>query len=147
MEPVVASIRDECTGHHVNIDQVDISLAANRSLIAEHRLVGVPTFLFLDDDGHEVARLIGRQSEDALFQALSALVGDECAGVGEIPEAPVELPCVDDNAEEAACQSTSTSVSPATSSSTTFANTTNVTSRPSAPSATSPASASSPALL
>ena len=40
----------------------------------------------MDDQGEEVARLIGAQTEDTLRQALSALRGEPCPGLGPLPE-------------------------------------------------------------
>jgi len=42
--------------------------------------VGTPTFVFLDPNGVEVARLVGEQTENTLKQALSALRKKPCPG-------------------------------------------------------------------
>lgn len=84
MSPVVDHLTEQCDGG-VAVIKKDISQAENRGLVGQHRVLGVPTFVFLDAEGTEVARLVGRQSEDALRQALSVLRGEECAGVGPIP--------------------------------------------------------------
>jgi cytochrome c-type biogenesis protein len=150
MENVVANVQKECTSRQVRIEQIDVSEPDKRHLVGEYRLVGVPTFVFLDPEDNEVARLVGRQSESTLLQTLSALVGEECSGVGPVPEADPAPPCVDDPmdpSENDVCRSTSTSVTPATRSSTTSGNTTNETSRPNARNAEKPATACSPVLL
>ena len=56
--------------------------AGGREYIGRFHLVATPTFVFLDGDGREVARLVGEQSEDTLKQALSALRGEPCPGLG-----------------------------------------------------------------
>jgi cytochrome c-type biogenesis protein len=43
---------------------------------------GVPTFVFLDRRGQQVARLVGYQTLESLRQSLSVLVGERCADVG-----------------------------------------------------------------
>ncbi len=86
MEPVVTGIAGQCHGNQVRVVQVDVSKPENRHLAEKYRLVGVPTFLFLDIDGEEVARLVGEQTDTALLQALSALRGEPCPGVGSVPE-------------------------------------------------------------
>ena len=76
MKPVVQSVREECAGRQVDIRDLDVSQPANRHLIGQYRVVGVPTFLFLDNRGREVARLVGRQSEDSLQVQVSELRAD-----------------------------------------------------------------------
>ncbi len=86
MKPVVRDVMAGCHDDEVELRSVDVRAAQNRDLIAEYRVVGVPTYVFFDLEGHETARLVGRQTEDTLSQALSTLVGRECPGVGRIPE-------------------------------------------------------------
>ena len=88
MMPVVQQVTRECQGG-VEVQQLDVSAAENRALTSTYRLVGVPTFVFLDGEGKEVARLIGRQSPDSLRQALAALRGEACPGVGPLPVTPL----------------------------------------------------------
>jgi cytochrome c-type biogenesis protein len=81
MKPVVDRIASTCENHGVNVKAIDVSEPHNRRLVTEHRVVGVPTFLFMDENGEEVARLVGEQTEATLLQALSALRGQECPGL------------------------------------------------------------------
>lgn len=121
MKPVVAQVTGDCHGHGVSIETHDVNLGANRRLIEDYRLVGVPTFLFLDAEGIEVARLVGRQTPEALYQALATLRGEACPGVGALPRPPAELPCLDASGqpmEGETCHSTSTNAAPAASAST-----------------------------
>jgi cytochrome c-type biogenesis protein len=85
MKPIVATVAGHCEGKGVHFEAMDVSLAENRHLIDAYRLVGVPTFVFLGADGTEVARLVGRQAQDDLFQALAAVRGESCPGVGALP--------------------------------------------------------------
>ncbi|OGQ84910.1 MAG: hypothetical protein A2289_01580 [Deltaproteobacteria bacterium RIFOXYA12_FULL_58_15] len=121
MAPVVDRLRNECSGRGVAIEQIDVSLPQNRHLVGQHRLVGVPTFLFFDGENNEIARLVGKQSDESLRQTLSALVGESCEGVGRLPNerAPTEqVPCVGNGTEEeGACHSTNTNATPVESSS------------------------------
>ena len=84
MEPLVDELSARCRHQGVSIEKIDVAQEANEHLIDEYRVVGVPTFLFVDGGGTEVARLIGRQTPAALKQALSALKGEECPGLSKI---------------------------------------------------------------
>lgn len=85
MKPLVEGLIRQCDQKKVRVRTVDVSKAENRHFVKEYRVVGVPTFLFLDAEGQEVARLVGAQTEDTLFQALAALRGEECPGLGRLP--------------------------------------------------------------
>lgn len=85
MKPIVDGIANQCHGQMVRVKMLDVSKPENKHLIEKFRLVGVPTFIFLDDKANEVARLVGEQREDALKQALSALRGQPCPGLTTIP--------------------------------------------------------------
>jgi cytochrome c-type biogenesis protein len=85
MKPLVEAMTSRCDGRNVRLVTRDVSLDEHRHLVRRHRLVGLPTFLFLDDEGREVARLVGVQSERTLLQHLSALRGESCDGVGALP--------------------------------------------------------------
>jgi cytochrome c-type biogenesis protein len=49
--------------------------------------LGVPTFVFVDQRGSEVARLVGEQPEDVLVQTLEVLAGQSCDGFHRISPA------------------------------------------------------------
>jgi cytochrome c-type biogenesis protein len=85
MEPLVQSLTDQCDEHGVRVQRIDVSKAENRRLVKQFRIVGVPTFLFLDERGQEVSRLVGEQSEATLREALSATRGVPCPGLGLLP--------------------------------------------------------------
>jgi cytochrome c-type biogenesis protein len=80
MHPVVAAAERDCARHGVQVQQVDVSTDAGRALAARHGVLGVPTFIFLDSMGKEVARLVGEQPAQTLIQALEVLAGEKCDG-------------------------------------------------------------------
>lgn len=87
MEPIVRAIGTVCHGNMVLVRQVDVSRPENAHYVETYRIRGVPTFVFMDETGGEVARLIGEQTENTLLQALSALRGKPCPGLGLLPGA------------------------------------------------------------
>lgn len=120
MKPLMARLEEQCDRHDVRVEAIDVSRKENAHLIERYRLVGVPTFLFLDEEGREVARLIGEQTERTLKQALSALRGEECPGLALLGPRPDEetrpgIPFPEiENEEMIACPSTSTDATSAT---------------------------------
>jgi len=86
MKPVLENIKSQCDQKGVHIRTIDISKPENRHLVSRYRLVGVPTFVFLDEFEMETARLIGEQTEASLKQTISALRGEPCPGVAMITD-------------------------------------------------------------
>jgi len=86
MAPVVEGLKYECNGNNVEIRQVDVSQPEFKHFSKDYRIIGVPTFVFIEKDGSEIARLVGEQTESNLRQAISALRGEPCPGVSFIPE-------------------------------------------------------------
>ncbi len=86
MIPTVALIERDCGGRQVDVIKVDVAVPANRELARRYRVRGVPTFVFLDRAGGESARLVGYQTLTSLRQSLSVLVGERCAGVGNLKD-------------------------------------------------------------
>lgn len=91
MQPLVERIEERCDGG-VDFVKKDVSQAENRGLVERHRVLGVPTFVFLNAEGQEVARLVGQQTEEALLQALSVARGQQCPGVGPVPDGSEQAP-------------------------------------------------------
>lgn len=86
MIPTVSLIERDCGGSKVDVVKVDVNARENRQLAARYRVRGVPTFIFLDQAGAESSRLVGYQTLINLRQSLSVLVGEQCAGVGNIQD-------------------------------------------------------------
>ncbi len=100
MKPIINNLVNQCDGNMVRVKMVDLSEPDNHDFVAKYHLVGVPTFVFKDDTGTEVARLVGQQTESSLKQALSALRGEPCPGLAIInPDGtridPLEMPTQD----------------------------------------------------
>jgi cytochrome c-type biogenesis protein len=120
MKPLMTRLEEQCDRRGVRVVAIDVSREENAHLVERYRLVGVPTFLFLDRGGDEVARLIGEQTERTLKQALSALRGEECPGLALLGPRPgdeanlgIQFPVVEEE-EMIACPSTSTDATSAT---------------------------------
>jgi len=96
MKPLVEGLIRQCDQKKVRVRTVDVSKPENRHFVRDYRVVGVPTFLFLDDRGEEVARLVGAQTEETLTQALAALRGEECPGLGRLPAGPGDHTATED---------------------------------------------------
>jgi cytochrome c-type biogenesis protein len=91
MVPIVSALERECGAKGVRIIKVDVDENGNRSLAQDFNVRGVPTFVYLDKEGREAARLIGYQTAQSLKQAMAALLGDErCSGVALLPPLPAE---------------------------------------------------------
>lgn len=86
MEPIIDKIFTKCDGNKINLKKIDISKSENLYLKNEFNIIGVPTFILLDKDNKEVSRLIGEQTENAIYQAIATLRGEKCDGVSLIFE-------------------------------------------------------------
>jgi len=86
MKPILNALVERCDGNKVTVRLVDVSRPANRPMVKAYHLIGVPTFVFADRDGTEVARLVGEQTEAGLTRALSALRGEPCPGLALLDE-------------------------------------------------------------
>ncbi|MCD6499947.1 MAG: hypothetical protein J7M25_16760 [Deltaproteobacteria bacterium] len=82
MDPVVDHLKHDCRGHQVAIKQVVIEEGNNRALAKKYRIIGYPTFIFLNNKGEVVARLVGKQRLHVLHQHLTLLTGQTCPAVG-----------------------------------------------------------------
>ncbi|MBN2525507.1 MAG: sulfite exporter TauE/SafE family protein [Deltaproteobacteria bacterium] len=81
MKPTMDAITSQCDEKGVHVRTIDIGKPENRYLVRKFNLVGVPTFIFLDETGKETARLVGEQTEGSLKQTISVLRGEPCPGV------------------------------------------------------------------
>lgn len=121
MKPTVEGIVNQCDSKGVRVETFDVSKPEHRALARRYRVVGVPTFLFIDSDGREVARLVGEQTEQTLYQGLAALRGERCPGIGlledfdaketGIAEKKTKLAFPEQKQEVVSCRSTDSSAS------------------------------------
>lgn len=82
MAPLVEDLAKSCAAEGVSVVQYDISAAENEYLVEELRIEAVPTFLFFDGSGRETARLVGKQTADALHAGLADIGGARCGNRG-----------------------------------------------------------------
>jgi cytochrome c-type biogenesis protein len=78
MEPVLRVAENDCAGHGVSFVRIDVGEASGRRAADEHQVRGVPTFLLLDGEGAEVARLVGEVPIKVLRQSLEVVAGEKC---------------------------------------------------------------------
>ena len=74
MTPIVNGL-EETYGQEFKIVRVDIDTAEGKSLAREHYFIGQPTFIFFDDSGEEVRRLMGPQSSETLQREIERILG------------------------------------------------------------------------
>jgi cytochrome c-type biogenesis protein len=88
MAPVVAQAERDCSAHGVRIRQMDVATGPGREGANRYGILGVPTFVFVDQQGTEVARLVGEQPEETLIQTLEVLAGQSCDGFHRLGASP-----------------------------------------------------------
>ncbi len=86
MAPIVDSIFEKCQGNKVELKKIDVSENKNKFFLKKYGIIGVPTFILFNNKGIETARLVGKQTEDSLYQALSVLRGESCEGFRTLKE-------------------------------------------------------------
>ena len=84
MQPLVQQLARDCQHKEVDVQLIDVSREENEENLDLYRVAALPTFVFIDQDGQEVARLVGRQDEQALRQAMAVLAGESCPGLGQL---------------------------------------------------------------
>ncbi len=87
MVPTMAMLEQDCRRNDIHIVKLDITNDSNRRLAHSYGVPGVPTFVFVDPDGAEVARLIGAQKPADLQRALKVASGEECKDYNRLPKA------------------------------------------------------------
>jgi cytochrome c-type biogenesis protein len=88
MAPVVSKAERDCSAHGVRIQQMDVAAPAGREAANRYGILGIPTFVFVDQQGTEVARLVGEQPEETLIQTLEVLAGQRCDGFHRLGDPP-----------------------------------------------------------
>lgn len=78
MGPTLSRIEQKCTDDKVGFDKIDLSKRENAHLVDELDVLAVPTFVFLDENGKETLRLIGKQTEETLRKHLAS-IGGRCS--------------------------------------------------------------------
>lgn len=78
MMPVIGALRNRCYGKNFQIQQIDISEKKNKKYISQFGIMGVPSFVFMDKQGKEIGRLLGKQQPRAFEPYLTALLGKKC---------------------------------------------------------------------
>ncbi len=82
MEPVIETLSSDCAGMKVRIREVVVEDPGRSDLFRQYRVVGYPTYIFLDEEGLEAARLVGRQKLETLRQHMSLITGEKCPNIG-----------------------------------------------------------------
>ena len=67
---------DEVPG--VQVQRVDVGTANGNAQARSRGVLGVPTYVFLDPVGQEVARLIGEQPLERVLSSVAAAAGRPC---------------------------------------------------------------------
>jgi len=98
----IDELRSDCAGRHIEILTLDAESSENRALARQYAVAMVPTFVLLDSQGTERARMVGAPALDDLRGAAAALMEETCAGV-----AWDDLDDIDEGAGDGGC-STST---------------------------------------
>jgi thioredoxin-related protein len=75
MTPIVNGL-EETYGEDFKIVRIDIDTAEGKELAREHYFIGQPTFIFFDDAGEEVRRLMGAQTSETLQREIERILGD-----------------------------------------------------------------------
>jgi cytochrome c-type biogenesis protein len=81
MKPVINELKEECSKSAIDIRQIDIFAEDGEHWAEKYRVVAVPTFVFLDADGLEEARLIGYQKKTNLLRSIADVSGKTCSNV------------------------------------------------------------------
>jgi len=79
MAPLVDRLAGACPRNGVAVHQYDISTPEHEHLAEELEVRAVPTFVFIDETGTEISRLVGKQTEKSLAAGLADIGGAACA--------------------------------------------------------------------
>lgn len=79
MAPLVDRLVGACPRNGVAVHQYDISAPEHEHLADELEVRAVPTFVFIDETGTEISRLVGKQTAESLAAGLADIGGAACA--------------------------------------------------------------------
>ena len=88
VSPTVDAIIRTCQGKNIDFDLIDLSDTQNHAKAKRYSIRAIPTFVFLDENGQEVARLLGVQTERTFLNHLAALTGQPCPDINPVPKLP-----------------------------------------------------------
>jgi thioredoxin-like negative regulator of GroEL len=74
MTPIVNGL-EQTYGQEFKIVRIDIDTAEGKKLAREHNFIGQPTFIFFDDSGEEVRRLMGPQEAETMQREIDRILG------------------------------------------------------------------------
>ena len=75
MTPIVNGL-EKTYGKEFEIVRIDIDTDRGKELAREHYFIGQPTFLFFDDSGEEVRRLMGPQAAETMQREIERILGE-----------------------------------------------------------------------
>ena len=78
MIPVINAIQRDCVGKNLALVKIDINSPESPYYIKKFGIFGVPTFIFLDASGKEVARLLGYQEPENFSKILKIITEQKC---------------------------------------------------------------------
>ena len=70
MKPIVEELTVRYAANGVHVEAIDVSQNENEVIADQYDVRAVPTLLFIDKSGQEVARLVGVQSKEQIERAL-----------------------------------------------------------------------------
>lgn len=80
MRPVVEKLVSACTELDARLVRVDVTSAHGRALADRYGIRGTPTYVLIDEQGVERARLLGESSSEELAAAVERAFGLSCWG-------------------------------------------------------------------
>ena len=88
VEPTVRKMITTCEGKNIDIILADVTQPQSRAKALRFGIRAIPTFVFLDESGKEVARLLGVQTETTFRNHLAVLLGQACTDLEPFPTGP-----------------------------------------------------------
>ncbi|HET9933004.1 MAG TPA: cytochrome c biogenesis protein CcdA [Polyangiaceae bacterium] len=85
MAPVISQAERACDGFGARIQRVDVATPEGRALALRHRVVGTPTFVFVNDEGAESERIVGEETPENLRAAIESAFALRCAVLSPRP--------------------------------------------------------------